>query len=344
MIQSWSIEEAKMPEAAQPAARDDDEDLKLEDDIDVVTPPEPVRKASPEPAPQVVKPAPVPGPAAKPAAPEVGLQDLERQLADERALKTRVAAENQRLARERDQAIVYAQEADKRGVSTYEMFTENQIVSIRDQMDALQAQQETAYSDGDFKTVAEINRKFGKLNTDLAILERDKAALAEQRQRQPQTTQRQPAPATPAPVPTDPVERAIQNRTEPTKQFLRKHTELIRSDGTLKRAAIDAHESALDAGYSVDTPGYFDHIEKVIAGGGAENGGAPVRGQRAPQIAAPVERGGNSAAQAGGVAPGEFRATATMRRLAREQGVPLAEWVENYQRLLREGRITPINY
>ena len=293
------------------------------------------------------KPPPVPGPNAKPATsvPQVGLQDLERQVAAERAERGRVTQQAQQLARERDQAIAFAREAEARGVSTFELYVDNQIANMTEMMDTLTAQQEAAYADSDFKTVAAINRKLADIGGDLASAKRDKATLAQQRetmkQQHAQPTTRQPAQQ--PQVPTDPLERAIMNRTEPTKAFLRKHPELIRGDGSLKRQAIDAHDSALDAGHAVDTPAYFSYIESLLGGNGAAtNGGAPARG-RAPSMAAPVARGAGPGAGSGVVNPdGTFTITPKMRRLAEEQGVPVKEWVQNYVRLVREGRMTPL--
>jgi hypothetical protein len=305
-------------------------------------------------APTQAKPPPVPGPTTKPAqpaAPQTGLKDLETQIANERAAKNRVAEENRRLAAERDQAILFAQEAERRGMTVHELNNDNQIKAAEEQLDALQAQHEAAMNEGDFKAAAAVNRRMQKTSSDLSLLERDKMILAQQRvnmteqhKRKPQPT-RQPAEA----QPTDPLERAIAGRTEPTKQFLRKHPELIRGDGSLKRAAIDAHDRALDEGHAVDTPGYFNFIEGLI-GQAPEPGretvtngqhAPPRQNQRAPTMAAPVERG--SAPGGGAVgADGTFVMTPKMRRLAEEQGVPPKEWAQNYVRLLREGRITPI--
>jgi hypothetical protein len=164
--------------------------------------------------------------------------------------------------------------------------------------------------------------------------------LAQQREQQPQR-QASPQPAQPAAQPqsSDPLERAIASRTEPTKQFLRKHPELVRGDGTLKASAIAAHERALDDGYSVDTPGYFDYIEKSLEAQVPMAGGSG--GGRAPTMAAPVAR--NSAPTAsGGMNGGTFTMTPKMRRLAAEQGVSDKEWAQNYVRLLSEGRITEV--
>jgi len=319
-------------------ADDEDEQINLADLEDEEQP-----AAKPEAA--AAKPPPVPGPSARPAAPpQTGLRDLERQVEAERADRRRLAQENARLNNERDNAIRFAQEAERRGVSTFELYVDNQIAGMTEQMDMLTAQQETAYADGDFKTVANINRKLADIGGDLASAKRDKATLAQQRETMTEQ-HKQPIrqPAQQPQVPTDPLERAIMNRTEPTKQFLRKHPELIRSDGSLKRQAIDAHDSALDHGHTVDTPAYFHHIEVLLGGNGAARGdGEPVRG-RAPSMAAPVARGaGPDRGSALGNADGTFTITPKMRRLAEEQGVPVREWVQNYVRLVKEGRMTPI--
>jgi hypothetical protein len=303
-------------------------------------------------APQPGKPAPVPGPSsAKPAAAaQDGLKDLERQIENERRARATTAQENARLQTERDNAIRFAREAEARGMTTYELYTENQITAATEQMDALTSQQETAYADGDFKTVADINKRLNKLGGQLAILERDKATLAEQREQMKQqharpTTTRQPA--QPAQLPANPLERAIMNRTEPTKAFLRKHPELVRNDGSLKRTAIDAHDRALDEGHTVDTQSYFDYIEGILGTGTAPAGdgdGAAPRPGRAPSTAAPVSRGGGPERGGPGLpnSDGTISVTPRMRRLAEEQGVPIKEWVTNYVRLLKEGRVTPI--
>src|SRR5215472_8822975 len=217
-------------------------------------------KAQQSPA-QADKPPPVPGPSQQlphvpspPLAPNVALSDLERQVGAERQAQARTVADNRRLAQERDQAVAFAQEAERRGVSTFELFTEHQIASAQEQMDALTARQESAYNDGDWKTVSEINRRMSHLGGQLATLEDRKNVAAQERQRllaqqqyqqqyQQQLAQQQAQQQALAQrqqqqrpqLPTDPLERAIYGRTEATKQFLRKHPELIRRDGSLMR-------------------------------------------------------------------------------------------------------------
>jgi hypothetical protein len=267
-------------------------------------------------------------------------------MAVERQERARVTEDNRRLAAERDQAMYLAQEAERRGVSTYELYNENQIRATQDQMEALAGEGERAMQDGDFKRAQTINLKIGRLGGALAVLERDQAVLVQQREqaeqqarqpRQPQPQQAQPQPQ----LPTDPLERAIMNRSEATKGFLRKHPELVRGDGTLKHAAISAHERALDDGHQVDTPGYFDYIERTLMAQTPSGNPPSVPSRGAPTMAAPVSRSGGGGG-GGGMNGGEFRMTPKMRRLAQEQNVSEREWAQNYVRLLAEGRITPI--
>lgn len=332
-------------DGVNPPAGDDGESLivNLNDEEGTPAPGERVGGAAGEKA----KPPPVPGPSAAPS-PQTALADLQRQMQAERAERTRVSEDNRRLAAERDQAVLFAQEAERRGVSTYELYNENQIKGTQDQMEALAGQAEQAMQDGDFKRATTLNLKIGRLGGSLAVLERDQAVLVQQREqmqreaRAPQQRQPQPQQSRQQQVPTDPLERAIMNRTDATKEFLRKHPDLVRGDGTLKASAVAAHERARDEGYQVDTPAYFEFIERSlqaqIPGGG---GNPPPRG--APTMAAPVTRGASPGGGGGGYAGnGSFTMTPKMRRLASEQGVPEKEWAQNYVRLLAEGRITPI--
>jgi hypothetical protein len=294
------------------------------------------------------KPPPVPSPSAPPAAQE-GLAELNRQVEAERAERVRVTQVAQQIARERDEAVAFAQEAERRGVSTYELYNENQIKAVQDKMIALSNGAEQAMVDGDFKRAQALNLEIGRLGGNLAVLERDQAILTQQREQaaqqarqRPQQAQ-QPRPAAPV-QPTDPLERAIQGKTEAAKEFIRKHPEIVRSDGTIKRVALDAHERALDEGHRADSPGYFEYIERSIMAQQPQNGGGNPPPRGAPTLqhgAAPVSRGGSPGGGGGG-GNGTFVMTPKMRRLAEEQGVEPREWARNYVRLLAEGRITPI--
>src|SRR5262245_633304 len=109
------------------------------------------------------KPEPVPGPGAQTAkpekvAPEVGLRDLEQRIEAGRRENERLVEESRRLATERDNAVAYAQEADRRSGTNYEAWVQGQIDGMSAEMENLAAQAEAAMNDGDFKAAAKFNQ------------------------------------------------------------------------------------------------------------------------------------------------------------------------------------------
>ena len=333
-----------MPEAASPEPGED-EDLTVNLDADAA----PDKDDKTEQKPAVTKPPPVPGPGSAPSepmVPQAGLDALKAQVETVRRERDQHAAVARRVQQERDQWAAYAQEAERRGVTALEVYADSKIQGINDQMEALAGRFEAAMTEGDFKTAAQVQLKLNRLGGDMALAERDKNIAMQQReqmqrrgQQQPQQRQQQPQPQQQQ-LPSDPMERAMIGRSEPAKAFLRKHPELVRSDGSLKRSAIDAHERSLDEGYTEGSHEYFANIEKILGSDKAPPQGAEERPH--PGYAAPVERG----SPPGGSSPvgpdGRFTLTPNMRRLAAEAGVSPQEWAAQYVRLLNEGRVTPI--
>jgi hypothetical protein len=327
-----------------------------------IPPEEPVEPVEPvEPPPELPKPPPrqqeneadqqrggkkatAPVPPRQPLPPSEGLEDLQRQLSEERDRSARAEAETRRLATERNQAIAYAQEAERRGISTQELMIEDQLKGMSSQLDTLVEQQTAAWNEGDFAKASQINRKLQELTVAHGFASEKKLWLTQQRERAAQ--QQQPRAAQPAEgePPADPWEAKIVGKYTPqTVAFLRKHKDLVRHDGTVKRIAVQAHEAALDEGLVPDSQSYFDYVEKVLAGdngamSAAEPPPAPAPRAGAPSIAAPVSRG-NVRVPGGG---GKPTPTPTMRRLAAEQGVSVDDWMAHYQRLLALGKISPV--
>ena len=322
----------------------------LEDDLPVdeaSPPPEPVQPRENEADQQrggkkAVAPVP-PAHSEPPEAPTAGLEAMEQQLREANARADRIEQASRRLQTERDQALALAQEAEKRGISTQELMIEDQIKATAGQLDSLTEQQATAWSDGDFAKAAQINRKMQELTVSHGFLNEKKLWLAQQRERQQQPPPAPPQAAADSAPPADPFEARIHGKYSPNAAaFLRKHQDLVRSDGSLKRVAIEAHEAALDEGFTADTPGYYDRIERIL-GQPKEaevNGAAPPAAPKAgaPTTAAPVSRG-NVRVPGGG---GKPQITPNQRRLAIEQGQDPDEWFAHYNRLLAEGKISPV--
>lgn len=287
---------------------------------------------------EAVKLAPVPGPGTKTAAD--GLNDLEGQIVSERNARARAEATAAAAIAERNQAVGVAREAQVRGAKQREVAIDNQIANCTNEIDRITEMAEAAYNEGDFKKVTGFNRDLAKLGGDLAVFKRDKQWAANQAV---QLTQQQPGTRQPTEqAPADPFEAAIKDRTPATQDFLRKHKDLVRSDGTFKRVAVDAHDDAIDSGLRVDTPQYFEHIEKALAkaNGEAKTEKADSGYSAAPERGEPLGRQPVNGIQLN--SKGEFKMTPKMQRLAAEQGVEPLDWARNYVRLLKEGRITPI--
>lgn len=285
--------------------------------------------------------------AAETPPPTVGIKDLERQLAESAKQREQMAEANRRTQQERDYAIAVATEAQNRGVSDAEVINQTSLQSAHGQMSALIEGQKAAYDAGDFAKVAESNAQMARLGGYITSLEQHGQRLAQHREqfvaRAQQTAAQQRAAA--AEGPRDPFERALQGRTARTQDWLRSHKDLVRADGSFKRAAIEAHERALDEDLKVDTDEYFRRLDELLATNGSEAPrerafkDTPARPKAAPMAAAPVSR--SVPQHRGGT---EYVMTPKLRELAIEQlgAGNEAEWFQYYVKEIRAGRMDPI--
>lgn len=299
--------------------------------------------------PPAAAPASAPAPATTaPAA----IDDLKKQLHEAARFRDQQTQAIRALAHQRDQQAHYAQQqaavaaqAQERGILADEVIIENRTRHVAEQLDSMKEAQATAYSAGEWDKVADLNVKISRLGGEMAVLEQKTEYLQGQRQQyiayqqEQQRLAQQPRSAAPQ-APTDPFERALANRTPRTQQFLRAHRDLVRSDGSLKKAAVEAHERALDEGLRVDTDDYFRFIEQNL-GDDRERAvkGTSARPKGPPTVAASVSR--SAVGHQGGT---EYVMSPTLRQHAIDQLGPgnEAEWFENYVRLIREKKIDPI--
>lgn len=282
--------------------------------------------------------------------PAVGIEDLKRQLDESARDREAMAERNRRLQQERDYAQAVAAEAQARGVTQDEVVNDTHLNNAQEQMAAATAAQKTAYEAGDWNAVAEANARMARLGGVIAQLEQRKYDLQAHRERfvAYQQQQAEIAKRQQAQGPADPVERLLAGKTERTRDYLRQHKDLIRSDGTLKSIAIDAHNYALDNDARVDTDDYFARIDEFIASKGrpAQRNEAPPREERvrdvrdtsvrpkaAPMAAAPVSRGGTSSGR------GVVTISPEMRATAESLGMDPVEYWEGQQQLYRDGRM-----
>ncbi len=286
---------------------------------------------------------------AEPPPQTVGIKDLERQLAESAKQREQMAEANRRVQQERDYAVSVATEAQNRGISDAEVINQTSLQSAQGQMSALIEGQKAAYDAGDFAKVAESNAQMARLGGYINSLEEHGRRLQQHREqfvaRAQQTAAQQRAAA--AEGPRDPFERALQGRTPRTQDWLRSHKDLVRADGSFKRAAIEAHEKALDEDLKVDTDEYFRRLDELLATNGSAAEApreraikdTPARPKAAPMAAAPVSR--NVPQHRGGT---EYVLTPKLREMAIEQLGPgnEAEWFQSYVAAVKAGRMDPI--
>jgi hypothetical protein len=140
---------------------------------------------------------------------------------------------------------------------TWESY-ESQRLAAESEAQAGEAEHKAAFDAGDGAGMAASQRKIARAEARAVRMEEAKAELEAQAQR----------PATSA----DAVEAYIQGRSQPTADWLRRHTDWIR-DPVKNEKLTRAHWHALGEGHAVDSPEYFRSVEDRLGlrGGGSES-------------------------------------------------------------------------
>jgi hypothetical protein len=260
--------------------------------------------------------------------------DLKSQLD---ALQGRVTAEEaarREAERRAEQALRMARTAEDRA-------NEAQTRVIQSDADAITAGIEQAQSiiDGaevaladalekaDYKAVAKANRTIAEQASRLTRLHEAQAEIEVNRatiQRQPQGgddgrgRRQEPIEADQVrrPPPTgdsaaDPVDQFIASKSKPTADWLRAHRDWI-TDPAKANKLTEAHFNAVNAGYAVDTPQYFAHVETFIGLRQAEGNQPQQNGQRRMPTPPVAPSGSHNTPQGsgnGGGGPREVRLT-----------------------------------
>jgi hypothetical protein len=139
---------------------------------------------------------------------------------------------------------------------------------------------------------------------------------------------------------TDPIDRLPASPL--TKQWLREHREIL-DDPRKFNLLQAAHFTAAADGIAVDTPQYFEHLERAVGYHPAAHTPTPEESNmpqfpapppaRRPLVSAPVSRSGGNFG--GGPAPGKIHLSAEEVEWARRSGVTPSEYARNKMKLLR---------
>jgi hypothetical protein len=190
------------------------------------------------------------------------IQTLKDQLAErEKALETAnqqittqstlASQATQRAAQAEREAIQARTEASQSQKTT----VDSGISAAKAEADAAEESYKAAFEAGNAGDMAKAQRRMSRAEADLALLEQAKGDLADPPQRQTQRTE--------APQPADPIEQFINSRTAPTQTWLRKNIDYLRDPK--KNAKMQAaHYDAESEGLALDSPQYFDHIERFL--------------------------------------------------------------------------------
>ena len=219
-------------------------------------------------------------------------EEMKREREADRAARSeaerRANAERQRAeAAEREAAAARAEAA------------ESNADTITSGLAAAQAEQSSAEADyaaameaGDFKAAAKAQSRVAVAAAKIVRLDEAKADV-ETRKTAREEPRKRPVEA-PAADAGDEVDRFISTKTAPTAKWLREHRDWV-TDPDKSNKLTEAHFNAVNQKIAVDTPEYFEHVEKFIglrqaSGNGAAAPKAPRRGST--PVAPVVHSGG----------------------------------------------------
>lgn len=198
--------------------------------------------------------------------------------------ETAVSQATQRVRQAEQEAV----EARTREAESQKTTVSTGIAAAKAEADAAEGAYKVAFEAGNAGDAAKAQRRIARAEADMAILEQAKADMGETR----------PAPKTetrPA-AQDDPVEAFIQSRTPTTQNWLRAHRDYLTD--TKKNAKMQAaHFDAESEGIPLDSPQYFEHIEKFLGmkkpdAAADQNGSQPSQRRPASAVAPVTQSGG----------------------------------------------------
>jgi hypothetical protein len=290
-------------------------------------------------APKVEVAADPPAPAAEAKAakatltPEEGIQKLQKQLEDERALRERETS----LREDAERRAAEASDGELRAKTDSHQnqldMLGNAIANLTSANDLLKQKYSAALASQDFDGAATAQLEMSTNAAKLIQLESGKANL----ERAGKPTARQQ-------VPTDAVERFAANLTPKSAAWVRAHPDYAR-DPKKNRKMIAAHEIAMADGYAAESDEYFASIEQTL---GLRNV-APEPADDDPPLSEasrPTSRRSPPAAPPSRSGTGRGGSSATSVTLSREEaeiaklnGMTLEEYAKNKLALTKEGRL-----
>jgi len=214
-----------------------------------------------------------------------GVEDSSRQL--------------QELQKQRDREAQRARQAERDAAAARREVGRMQSQRVQDSRVLLQQATATAQAEIEAATQAyRVARESGDLDAETAAMQQLQTASARKALIEAQAAQIGPEPTSGAGGEQQGDMVVVNGRrvTRAAADWIRSHPK-FESDKKYRGVALEAHKDALDAGFTVDTPEYFRHIESVLA----EE--FPEGEDSAPPARSTFDNGGRSMSSNGGAPP-----------------------------------------
>jgi hypothetical protein len=248
-------------------------------------------------------------------APQVDAADEASDILKQEVAKARQAADQRTRSVEQRLAEMAAQK-DRVEKDLHETRTQaatSQVEAYTRDVESAKAELQQAYEAGDFKKVTDAQEKLNGAQINKREFERQKQEF--ERPRPAQTEARRPISYSDDPA--EQLAQEIEAESPNSADWVRQHPEYAR-DGAARARMTAAHHYAVSQGARIDSPTYFQVIEKQL--GINQDDGAATSRASARTPAAPVSREAVSPARRDG--PGKVTLTREQKETAAELGIP----------------------
>lgn len=235
---------------------------------------------------------------AEPVEPADDLAEQFATLKTENERNVQRANDEARRRTEAERAATQAREeaASARGeaIESHVTTVESGLEAARAEADSAEREYIAAVETGDAAKQAQAQRKIARAEAKIGRLDEAKAELDIRRTKAEPEPRRQQQIERPRQA-DDPVEAYVQNRSEPTANWLRAHPDFI-TDPRKNAKLTAAHYDATGEGIDVDSKEYFEHVEKFIGltNGAKVNGKEPAPKRKAAPVAPGAATGGGT--------------------------------------------------
>lgn len=260
---------------------------------------------------------------------EEGVEDWKAQL----AAAQKKADDAERLAKQRSEELERVQRENSANrtaaVSAEMMAVENAIANAEHERSDAEDEYAQAMEQGDYRAAAKAQSKLSAIAVKAQRIQEGKAALERRAEDVKAQSERS----------ADPIEQYTQGMTAASANWVRAHSDLFLNE-TDRSFVIAAHHRAVRNNIALDTPEYFEAIERELGLRSDDTHHQPTEQRQTRTVvpAAPVSRGG--AAEAPRTSQNTVRLTAAEREIAAACGMTDAEYAKNKVALQREGKTT----